>query len=129
MSARILVIEDNSANLELMVYLLEAFGYEALTALDGERGLDLARSENPDLILCDVHLPKLDGYEVAARLKSDPRLCRIPLVAVTALAMVGDRNRVLAAGFDAYIAKPIVPEMFVLEVGNYIVSAAGVGPD
>ena len=116
----ILVIEDNPANRELMTYLLKAFGYAVIAADDGAKGLELARREMIDLIICDIHLPGMDGYEVASRLKEHPVLCRIPLIAVTALAMVGDRDKVLAAGFDGYIAKPIEPEMFVGQVESFI---------
>ena len=116
MAARILVIEDNPTNLTLMGYLLKAFGHIVLTAIDGEQGLEAVRSEVPDLIICDVQIPKLDGYEVAKQLKNHPTLCKIPLIAVTALAMVGDREKMLAAGFDGYIPKPIDPEAFVPEV-------------
>ena len=116
MAARILVIEDNPTNLTLMGYLLKAFGHTVLTAIDGEQGLEAVRSEVPDLIICDVQIPKLDGYEVAKQLKNHPTLCKIPLIAVTALAMVGDREKILAAGFDGYIPKPIDPEAFVPEV-------------
>ena len=118
--ARILVIEDNPHNLELMTYLLEAFGHSPLVASDGGAGLAAARRELPALIVCDVHLPGIDGYQVARQLKDDLELRRIPLVAVTALAMVGDRDRLLAAGFDGYIAKPIDPEHFVEEVEHYL---------
>jgi CheY-like chemotaxis protein len=120
MSARILVIEDNRPNLDLMTYLLTAFGHTVLTAHDGAEGLDAAGRETPDLIVCDVHLPKLDGYAVATQLKRDPSLHRTPLVAVTALAMVGDRDKVLAAGFDGYIPKPIIPENFVGQVEEFL---------
>src|SRR5947209_15582289 len=98
MCARILVIEDNTANLDLMLYLIAAFGHVALSARDGEEGLRAAVQVKPDLILCDIHLPKMDGYEVVRKLKSDPECCSIPTIAVTALAMVGDRDRVLRAG-------------------------------
>lgn len=120
MSARVLIIEDNPANLELMTYLLRAFGHTVLTAEDGYRGLEAAVFEHPDLIICDVQLPDIDGFEVARRLKNDPRLRPIPLVAVTALAMVGDRDRVLAAGFDGYFAKPINPETFVSQIDVFL---------
>src|SRR4051812_43861918 len=103
MAARILIVEDNPDNTELMAYLLQAFGYSPLTAREGEEGLEVARRELPDLILCDIHLPKLDGFEVPRQLKGDPRLCTTPLVAITAFAMVGDRERMLAAGFDGYL--------------------------
>src|SRR5947209_188858 len=123
MGARILVIEDNTANLDLMVYLLGAFGHIAVCARDGEEGLRAAAQVKPDLILCDVDLPNLDGYEVVRRLKSDPRCCSIPTIAVTALAMVGDRDRVLRAGFDGYLAKPINPETFVQQIEESLTSS------
>jgi two-component system cell cycle response regulator len=113
---KILIIEDNPANLELMTYLLRAFGHSVVSARDGAEGLELARREILDVIVCDIHLPNVDGYEVAHRLKLHPVLSRIPLVAVTAMAMVGDRDKVLAAGFDGYIDKPITPEIFVTQV-------------
>jgi two-component system cell cycle response regulator len=120
MPARILLIEDHPANLELMSYLLGAFGYTPRTAMDGRTGLHAACGEAFDLIICDVQLPLVDGYEVARRLKADPALRTVPLVAVTALAMVGDRDKVLAAGFDGYIAKPIDPETFVRQVEAFL---------
>ncbi|WFR81559.1 EAL domain-containing protein [Janthinobacterium rivuli] len=123
MSARILIIEDNATNMELMVYLLRAFGYTPLAAYDGEEGVRMARSELPDLIICDVHLPKLDGYGVVAELKKDPQLRTIPALAVTALAMVGDRERLLEAGFNGYIGKPIEPDLFVAELESFLPGA------
>jgi CheY-like chemotaxis protein len=122
--ARILIIEDNPTNLQLMVYLLQAFGHTPLEALDGETGLELIRRESPELVLCDIHLPSLDGFGVARDLKSHPALRNIPLVAVTALAMVGDRDRILSAGFDGYITKPISPETFVAQVEAFLPSTA-----
>lgn len=118
--ARILVIEDNPTNMDLMVYLLSAFGHVLLTATDGEAGLEAVQREAPDLIICDIHLPRMDGYEIARRLKGDPDLRQIPLVAVTALAMMGDRDKVLQAGFDGYLSKPIAPETFVAQVEAYL---------
>jgi len=97
-------------------------------ASDGEEGLEVARREVPDLIICDVQLPQMDGYEVARWLKSHPQFRTIPLVAVTALAMVGDRDKVLAAGFDGYIAKPISPETFVGEVEQFLQGHRGSTP-
>jgi two-component system cell cycle response regulator len=120
MPARILLIEDNPANLELMSYLLGAFGYAPVAAVDGAEGLAAARREVPDLIICDIQLPTMSGFEVARQLKHDASLRAIPLVAVTAFAMVGDRERVLAAGFDGYIAKPINPETFVREMEVFL---------
>jgi two-component system cell cycle response regulator len=122
-SARVLIVEDNVANLELMTYLLSAFGHSVLTAESGIEGLQAAARDVPDLIICDMQLPDIDGFEVARRLRRDARLASIPLVAVTALAMVGDRDRVLAAGFDGYLPKPIDPETFVPEIQAYLPSA------
>jgi two-component system cell cycle response regulator len=120
MPARVLIIEDNAANLELMAYLLRAFGYLPITATDGMTGLEAAKQDPPDIIVCDIQLPGLDGYEIARSLKADPNLKDVPLIAVTALAMVGDRDRVLAEGFDGYIGKPIAPETFVGEIEMFL---------
>jgi two-component system, cell cycle response regulator len=120
MAARILVVEDNAANLELMVYLLRAFGHTPLSATHGAAGLEAVGRERPDLVVCDVQLPDMDGIEVARRLKQDPVLQAVPLVAVTAFAMVGDRDRLLAAGFDGYLSKPIDPETFVRDVESFL---------
>src|SRR5947207_13285634 len=103
-----------------MAYLLQAYRHLPLTALNGEDGLAMARREKPDLIVCDIQLPGMDGYAVAARIKADPTVSSIPLLAVTALAMVGDRDKVLAAGFDGYIPKPIDPETFVPSVEAFL---------
>jgi two-component system cell cycle response regulator len=120
MTARILVIEDNSGNLELITYLLNGFGYQTLVARDGEGGLDLARREKLELILCDIQMPGIDGFEVARRLKAHPALRGIPLVAITSYAMVGDRDKILSAGFDGYISKPIAPETFISQVESFL---------
>jgi two-component system cell cycle response regulator len=123
MAGRVLVIEDNEANLELMVYLLQAFGHHAIAAENGEKGLELARRESPDVILCDIQLPDIDGFEVVRQLMKIPSLRGIPRVAVTAMAMVGDRDKLLAAGFDGYIGKPIQPETLVQEVEAFLPAA------
>ncbi|NGZ84026.1 EAL domain-containing protein [Duganella aceris] len=128
MSARILIIEDNATNMELMVYLLRAFGYTPLSASDGEAGVAAAQRELPDLIICDVHLPKLDGYGVVAALKADPAVAHIPALAVTALAMVGDREKLLEAGFDGYIGKPIEPDTFVTQIESFLNGAMSTPP-
>lgn len=120
--ANILIIEDNAANLELMTYILDAFGHRVRSAPDGEAGLRAIRAAPPDLIICDVQLPRLDGFAVARQLKGDTGLRAIPLIAVTALAMVGDRDRILSAGFDGYIAKPIDPEQFVRQIEAFLAS-------
>lgn len=123
--ARILIIEDNPANIELMSFLLSAYGHTPLSAPDGPRGVAAARSELPDLIACDVNLPGMDGFAVLAALKTEPQLSRVPILAVTALAMAGDREKVLAAGFDGYISKPIEPESFVAELEAFLAAAPG----
>jgi two-component system cell cycle response regulator DivK len=120
MAARILIIEDNKANLELAEYLLKASGYATLAARDGEEGVRAARKELPDLIICDLQMPIMDGYEVVRQLKKDPQLRSIPVIAVTALSMPGDRGNVLAAGFDGYLSKPIEPEIFVRTVEGFV---------
>ena len=120
MGADILIIEDNEANLELMSYLLQAFGHSVRSAGDGEEGLNLATALRPALIICDIQLPVMDGLEVVQRLRRSPELSDVRCVAVTALAMVGDRERILGAGFDGYIAKPLVPEQFVQEVESFL---------
>jgi CheY-like chemotaxis protein len=122
METRILVIEDNPLSLLLMDYLLQAFGYTPVLAESGEEGLEAARRAVPDMILCDIQLPGIDGYEVARQLKLHPVLGTIPLVAVTALAMVGDHDKVMASGFDGYVSKPIEPETFVNQVEVFLTS-------
>jgi CheY-like chemotaxis protein len=122
MGARILVIEDDPINLELMTYLLEAYGHEASGAGDGESGLQMLRGPLPDVILCDVQLANLNGYGVVHCLKSNPRTKDIPVIAVTALAMAGDRDRVLEAGFDGYLTKPIDSETFVPQIEQFLQS-------
>jgi two-component system cell cycle response regulator len=117
------VIEDNPTNLQLMVYLLRAFGHEALEAHEGAEGVEKARRERPDLILLDIHMPRMDGYEVARLLRKDSECSRIPIVAVTALAMVGDREKILASGFSGYIAKPLDPEMFPSQIQGFLGAA------
>jgi CheY-like chemotaxis protein len=118
--AKILIIEDNPENMQLIVYLLHAFGHTPIEAENGEIGLKLAQDNLPDLILCDLQMPDMDGYEVIRRLKLDPKLVAVPVVAVTAYAMVGDRDKVLATGFNGYIPKPINPETFVKEIEKYL---------
>lgn len=120
MAPRILIIEDNHTNMELMVYLLSAFGYELVTAVDGEEGLERVKDGKFELIICDLEMPKLNGYQVAERLKSRTETRNVPLLAVTAYAMVGDRNKVLQAGFDGYFSKPIYPDGFVKQVESFL---------
>jgi two-component system cell cycle response regulator len=120
MAAKILLVEDNPVNLALMEYLLRAFGHVTVSAVEGEAGVALATTERPDLVLMDLHLPRLDGFEAALRMRSMPDLQRTPIVAVTASATIGERARILARGFDGYIAKPITPETFVAQVESFL---------
>src|SRR5688572_25610401 len=106
MAARVLIVEDNPANLELMRYLLEAFGYRPTHASNGREALEIMARDLPDLVLCDVQMPEVDGYEVIRQAKASEIMRKIPVIAVTAFAMVGDREKMLAAGFDGYLSKP-----------------------
>ena len=105
--ARILVVEDNPTNMKLAITLLEAAGHSVLTATDAEAGLTIARVEQPNLILMDIQLPGIDGLEATVQLKRDEATRAIPVIALTALAMKGDEERIRAAGCDGYIAKPM----------------------
>lgn len=120
--ATILIVEDNPANLALMVYLLEAFGHTARTATNGAEGVAAALAERPDLVLMDLQMPNVDGYHAAEQMRAAPELAGVPVVAVTASAMVGDRDAILARGFDGYIAKPILPEAFLQQIERFLPS-------
>jgi len=103
----ILIVEDNEKNMKLFRDILGATGYRTLEAVSGERAVELARSHGPDLVLMDIQLPGMDGVEALARLRADGRTARVPVLALTAQAMEGDHERFLAAGFDAYVSKPV----------------------
>ena len=103
----ILIIEDNPTNMKLSSFVLESADYTVITAMDAEIGLTLAREGQPDLILMDIQLPGMDGLEATALLKADEATRRIPVIALTALAMKGDEERIRAAGCDGYICKPL----------------------
>jgi signal transduction histidine kinase len=120
MTKKILYVEDNATNRLLVQQLLESEGYVVLEAVDGLSGLRIAREQRPDLILIDINIPGLDGYEVTTRLKSLPELSNVPIIAVTAKAMVGDRERALAAGCDGYIAKPIDVDTLPHQVAEFL---------
>lgn len=122
MSARILVVEDTQHNLDLMTYLLEASGHVVLAAVTGGAGLEAARTGHPDLVVLDLQLPDTDGYQVLDRLRADAGTATLPVIAVTAYAMVGDRDHALAAGFDGYLAKPIDPATFARSIDAYLPS-------
>jgi CheY-like chemotaxis protein len=120
MSARVLIVEDNRDNMALMDYLLTAAGYVPLLAAGGALGVRAAAEVPPDLILLDIQMPEMDGYEVAGAIRADPAMAHTKLVAVTAFAMVGDQERIIAAGFDGYLTKPISPETFVRDVEQFL---------
>jgi two-component system cell cycle response regulator DivK len=105
--AKVLIVEDNTANMSLAVFLLQSVGHTVLTARDAEAGLTLAREEQPNLILMDIQLPGMDGLEATGLLKGADATRAIPVLALTALAMKGDEERIRAAGCDGYIAKPM----------------------
>lgn len=120
MNGKILLIEDNEQNLYLATFLLEKGGHTVVPARSGPEGIDLARRLQPDLIILDIQLPGMDGYEVAQALRRMAALQAVPIVAVTSYAMVGDRQRSLAAGCTGYIEKPINPETFLAEIEAYL---------
>ncbi len=105
--AKVLVVEDNHANMTLAAFLLKSVGHTVLSAIDAEVALTLARDEQPALILMDIQLPGMDGLQATALLKADEKTRHIPVIALTALAMKGDEERIRAAGCDGYIAKPM----------------------
>jgi two-component system, cell cycle response regulator DivK len=104
---RVLVVEDNQKNMKLFRDVLQAAGYETLEAATGEEAVEVARASVPALVLMDVQLPGIDGVETLARLRGDERTASIPVLALTAQAMHGDRERFLASGFDGYLSKPV----------------------
>jgi two-component system cell cycle response regulator DivK len=120
MNPVVLVIEDNEQNLYLMRFLLEKNGFTVVEATDGLKGVEMAKETKPLLILLDIQLPRMDGYAVARELRKNSELAGTPIVAVTSYAMAGDRERVLAAGADGYIEKPIDPERFVEQIKKYV---------
>jgi two-component system cell cycle response regulator DivK len=120
MSRTVLVIEDNEQNRYLATFLLEAHGYTVVAAVDGPSGIALAETMVPDLVLLDVQLPTMDGYDVARRLRAIGSLRATPIIAVTSYAMVGDREKSLASGCNGYIEKPIDPDTFVAEIQQVV---------
>lgn len=124
MSATILLIEDNEQNRYLATFLLEQHGFKVVAANDGPSGITLVETLDPDLILLDIQLPGMDGYDVARGLRGIALLRLTPIIAVTSYAMVGDKEKALAAGCNGYIEKPINPETFVEEVSAFLTSKA-----
>jgi len=120
---KILVVEDNDMNMQLVEFLLEEGGYDIVKAASGEEALAIAHGEGngtPDLILMDIHLPGMDGLSVVRAMKTDARTRRIPILALTAHAMRGDRDRFLEAGCDGYISKPIDVKTFISSIEQYL---------
>jgi len=120
MKRTILVIEDNEQNMYLCTYILTSRGYDVVQARSGRDGIASALEHQPDLIILDIQLPEMDGYAVAHELKGNPETKSIPVVAVTSYAMMGDRERILAAGCEGYMEKPINPETFMGEIENHL---------
>lgn len=121
----ILYIEDNPENRLLVRRILEAEGYAVTEAADGPSGLDAAHSSPPDLILLDINLPEMDGYELVGRLRQVPGLGFIPIIALTANVMKGDRERTLAAGCDGYIQKPIDVDTLPVQIASFLKKRVG----
>jgi two-component system, cell cycle response regulator DivK len=122
---QILVVEDNERNMKLFRDVLEASGYRTLEAATGERAVELVFEHRPDLVLMDIQLPDIDGVEALARLRADERLSSVPVLALTAQAMEGDRERFLAAGFDGYLSKPVNIAEFIATVKRYCEDGSG----
>lgn len=120
MTDHLLIIEDNPQNLYMMRFLLEKNGFNVIGAADGRQGIAEALQRRPQAILLDIQLPGMDGYAVAEALKRHPSLVNVPIIAVTSYAMVGDRERILAAGATGYIEKPINPDTFAEEIRQYL---------
>ena len=117
--AQVLVVEDNEKNMKLFRDVLEASGYRLLEATTGEQAMELAAEQQPNLVLMDIQLPDIDGVDALGRLRADARTASIPVVALTAQAMHGDRERFLDGGFDAYISKPVDIVGFVKTVKEH----------
>ena len=124
--ATVLVVEDNAANMKLVKFLLESAGHTVVSAADAETGLTLARDLQPNLILMDIQLPRMDGLEATAQLKADHATRAIPVIALTALAMKGDEDRIRAAGCDGYIAKPLAYREFLATIAAHLVKVPAV---
>ena len=120
MSQRILVIEDQEDNRIILRDLLNSAGFEVIEAVDGQAGVNLAEAERPDLILMDIQLPVLDGYEATRKIKMNPSLESIPVIAVTSYALGGDEAKARAAGCDGYIAKPFSPRLLLAKVREFL---------
>ena len=121
----ILVIEDNVDNLELVSFLLERSGFQTIKATDGRNGLEIARTNRPDLILMDLTIPEIDGWNLVQRLKQDPATTSIPVLAMTAHILPGDRKRAIDSGCDGYITKPLDIPNFIPTLEKYMKKTSG----
>ena len=117
---RILVVEDVEDNRRIIRDLLSSVGYELIEAVDGAEGVALAQSEKPDLILMDIQLPVVDGYEATRRIRAVPELARVPIIAVTSYALSGDEAKARAAGCDGYVAKPFSPRQLLAKIREHL---------
>lgn len=120
MSKRILMVEDTEDNRQIMRDLLSMTDFELLEAVDGADGVAMASLHRPDLILMDIQLPVMDGYEAARRIKADPALKHIPIIAVTSYALAGDEGKTLAAGCDGYVSKPFSPRQLLAKIREFL---------
>ena len=120
MSKRILMVEDTEDNRQIMRDLMSMTDYELIEAVDGADGVAMAALHKPDLILMDIQLPVMDGYEAARRIKADPALKHIPIIAVTSYALSGDEAKTLAAGCDGYVAKPFSPRLLLAKIREFL---------
>ena len=120
MAKTVLIVEDNELNMKLFRDLLEAHGYQTSGTSNGFEALDLVRKLRPDLILMDIQLPIMDGYEATRRLKADPGLSAIPIIAVTSYALSGDEEKALAAGCDDFVPKPFSPRELLAKIRKYV---------
>jgi two-component system, cell cycle response regulator DivK len=120
MSKRILVIEDTEDNRQIVRDLLTSVGYETIEAIDGAAGVAMAEAQRPDLILMDIQLPEIDGYEATRRIRAIPELARVPIIAVTSYALSGDEAKTRAAGCDGYVAKPFSPRQLLSKIREFL---------
>jgi two-component system cell cycle response regulator DivK len=127
MKKRILAIEDHAENRRILGYLLASAGFEMIEAVTGEEGVATAEKERPDLIIMDIQLPGLDGYEATRRIKANPALRHIPIIVVTSYALSGDDVKAFEAGCDAYVTKPFVPRELLAKIRTYLAQQPG-GP-
>jgi two-component system cell cycle response regulator DivK len=126
---KILLVEDNEMNLDMLSRRLERRGYQIVVAMDGAKGVDLAKSENPDLILMDMSLPVMDGWEATRRIKADTAVQHIPIIALTAHAIAGDREKALAAGCNEYESKPVKFPRLLAKIQEFLGEEPDAGGD